>query len=429
MRITLLAKGSRGDVQPMMVLGAELRRRGHEVVLGTPPNLVEFATRAGFNARPVGIDSQAFLQSAEGHALLASGNARKLANGFAKVAHDHLEQTHAEILSATAGAEVIVSGVLLAEHAACVAEAKQLPFVVVHFAPLRRTRAYAAFPVTTRRLPGALNLLTWTLLERVVWKAYGADVNTLRSWLGLPAVNASLAKRAEMHEILELHAFSAKVVPGIEDYGVNQPIVGFFSPSTEDRRALGEGTLEPDLEAWLSGGDAPAYFGFGSMPVRDPKAALQMIEHVTLRLGLRALVSAGWSGLEQQGHSNARVRVVGALNHNAVLPRCRLAVHHGGAGTTAASAAAGLPTLVCSLFADQPFWGKQLQRLGTGAHLRFATLDSAKLERALRDILRPAVTERARDLADAMRREPNAAACAAEHIEARIQKHDAQTPR
>jgi sterol 3beta-glucosyltransferase len=426
MRLTLLAKGTRGDVQPLMVLGAELRRRGHEVVLGTPPNLVEFATRAGFSARPVGIDSLAFLQSPEGHALLASGNARKLAAGFAKVARDHLEQTHREILDATEGAELIVSGVLLAEHAACVAEVKQLPFVLVHFAPLRRTRAYAAFPVTTRRLPGALNLLTWTLLERVVWKAYGADVNRVRSWLGLAAVGASLAKRAEATEILELHAFSAKVVPGIDDYGVNQPIVGFFSPSKEDRRALGEGTLDAELDAWLCSGEAPAYFGFGSMPVRDPKAALQMIEQVTSRLGLRALVSAGWSELGSPCDSDGRVRVVGAVDHNTVLPRCRLAVHHGGAGTTAASAAAGLPTVVCSLFADQPFWGKQLQRLGTGAHVRFATLDSSKLERALRYILTPAVTGRARDLADAMRRERNAATCAAEHIEATVQKHNAQ---
>jgi len=159
------------------------------------------------------------------------------------------------------------------------------------------------------------------------------------------------------------------------------------------------------------------------MPVQDPEAAVRMIEQATQRLGLRALISAGWSELTQSGgsyESNERVRVVGALNHDAVMPRCRLAVHHGGSGTTAASVASGLPTLVCSVFADQPFWGRQLARLGAGAHLRFDSLTAVKLERALRRMLRPEATQRARALASAMSHQPNAAARAAELIEARL---------
>ena len=399
-------------------------------MLGIPPNLVGFAARAGFDAHPAGPDSQVFLQSGEGQALLAAGNARELMAGFAKVAHVHLEQTHREILDLADGTDLIVAGVLAVEHAASVAETKGVPIVGLHFAPLGRTRAYAAFPVTTRRLGGVLNLLTWTLFERLAWKAFGPDVNRVRSWLGLPAVSARLAHREQGQTVLHIQAYSAKLVPGLSDYGADQPVVGFFTPSAEDRRALGEAGLDADLEAWLSAGEAPAYFGFGSMPVRDPKAALQMIEQVTLRLGLRALVSAGWSDLGrglgrdlgQDIQSSERVRVVGVLNHDAVLPRCRLAVHHGGAGTTAASIAAGLPTLVCSLFADQPFWGAQLERLGAGAHIGFAKLDAPRLERALRQLLEPAVAVRARSLADGMRSESNAVARAADLIEARAKE-------
>ena len=45
MRIALLANGSRGDAQPLVVLGDELRHRGHQVVLGVSPNLVDFGER------------------------------------------------------------------------------------------------------------------------------------------------------------------------------------------------------------------------------------------------------------------------------------------------------------------------------------------------------------------------------------------------
>ena len=83
--------------------------------------------------------------------------------------------------------------------------------------------------------------------------------------------------------------------------------------------------------------------------------------------------------------------------------------------------------MVCSLFADQPFWGKQMERLGAGAHVGFAKLDAAKLDRAVRQLLRPVVVERARRLADAMCSESNAVARAADLIEARTNRSTAQT--
>ncbi|WP_370637757.1 nucleotide disphospho-sugar-binding domain-containing protein [Deinococcus sp. 6GRE01] len=41
-------------------------------------------------------------------------------------------------------------------------------------------------------------------------------------------------------------------------------------------------------------------------------------------------------------------------------------MHHGGAGTTAAGLAAGVPNVIVPFFGDQPFWGDRVQRLGVG---------------------------------------------------------------
>ncbi len=41
-------------------------------------------------------------------------------------------------------------------------------------------------------------------------------------------------------------------------------------------------------------------------------------------------------------------------------------VHHGGAGTTAASLRAGVPTIVIPFFGDQGFWGQRAATLGVG---------------------------------------------------------------
>jgi UDP:flavonoid glycosyltransferase YjiC (YdhE family) len=89
------------------------------------------------------------------------------------------------------------------------------------------------------------------------------------------------------------------------------------------------------------------------------------------------------------------VRVAtGVLNYDRVLPRCRVAVHHGGSGTVAASVAAGIPTFVCSLVADNPFWGARVEQLGIGVHERFADLDQDRLETGLRRAMHPEVITR-----------------------------------
>jgi UDP:flavonoid glycosyltransferase YjiC (YdhE family) len=48
------------------------------------------------------------------------------------------------------------------------------------------------------------------------------------------------------------------------------------------------------------------------------------------------------------------VFVAEALPHDWLFPRTAAAVHHGGAGTTAAALRAGVPSVVVPFMADQP---------------------------------------------------------------------------
>lgn len=80
-------------------------------------------------------------------------------------------------------------------------------------------------------------------------------------------------------------------------------------------------------------------------------------------------------------------------------------MHHGGAGTTHASLRAGPPTLICSVFADQPFWGYRVAKLGVGATFPFQKLDEARLLEALKYLRRDDVRERAQRLGVALRQE------------------------
>jgi len=106
--------------------------------------------------------------------------------------------------------------------------------------------------------------------------------------------------------------------------------------------------------------------------------------------------------------SDERLFTVGPVDHAAVFERCCAVLHHGGAGTTYASVRAGRPTIIASVFADQPFWARRVERLGVGAGLRFQDLTETTLELALQRVQDPGVIERAARLGARLREEQGA---------------------
>ena len=186
------------------------------------------------------------------------------------------------------------------------------------------------------------------------------------------------------------------------------------------RARVGESGTAADLDNWLRAGNPPIYFGFGSMPVIDQDGVLAMISEAAGILGHRALGCAGWTNFDQgsRGLESPHIRLVNAVDHDAVLTRCQAAVHHGGAGTTAACTRAGLPALVYSVLADQPFWGRRLEDLGVGAHLRYGELSAHNMVTGLSRLLDGAVQARAAHLGKVLRSEQPSAPGAVDLIEA-----------
>jgi UDP:flavonoid glycosyltransferase YjiC (YdhE family) len=225
--IALVATGSRGDAQPLVVLGDELRRRGHSVVLGVSPNLVAFGERAGLPTFPVGPDSQQFLESPDGQRWLAAGDVMALTQALGKIVHDNAALLDADTLRVCDGADLIVTGSLSEHRAACVAEAHGVPLVCLHYAPMRPTGAYPNMLITTGRLPRRRNLATHSLFQRMYWRSMAQDINTFRAGLGLISVSTATATRLAAAGTLELQAYHPALVPDLTDYPARWPIIGF----------------------------------------------------------------------------------------------------------------------------------------------------------------------------------------------------------
>lgn len=411
MRITILAMGSRGDVQPAAVLGAELAHRGHDVVLATTDDLAHFGEAVGLPVVPFGFEMRAFLRSEQGQEFLRNSNVHEYLEGFVKMKTTFAQVLQPAMVRACADADVIVSNLLLLEDASCLAEANGAAVVGLHHAPRRSNSRFPSFMLTRRRVPRLLNRATHALYARWEWKATASYVNGFRRTLGLAPTTVPIARRLAKVDALEPQAYSAALVPELVDWSPRFPLTGPVVPTREQRERWGEATWDAELEEWLTAGDPPVFFGFGSMPVADPAALFSVVQQVCAELDVRGLVGAGWTDVATADATD-RVRVVGPVDHTLLLPRCAAAVHHGGAGTTAASVGAGLPTVVCAIAFDQPFWGRRLHDLDIGTWFPFRELTAARLTEALRTVLTEQTAGRARRIGAALQQEDGTRATA-----------------
>ena len=419
MKVAIPLTGTRGDVQPLVALGRELRGRGHDVVLGTPPNLVEFATRAGLRAQPCGPDVQKLYSSAEGQKALLSGNTFRLMQLVAKQMADYAQQMNREVIEVCEGADVIVSIMETEDRAFTVSQATGVPMVTLHTVPYRFNAAYpfpGLLPVMWKP-PAFVNKATWSLAENLRRLLFSRYLNDMRATLGMSKSYAGVAASLERAGVPEVQIYSPLLVPGLAgQWDDRRPFAGFLPLDREGRAAVGElGSDLDDVLAWIEAGEKPVYFSFGSMPIRDTGAILAMVTNVCRRLGLRALVNAGWSDLA--GDVDEHVYVGGPFANDILFPKCAAALNHGGIGTLFETLHAGLPTVVCPVSFDQPMWGAQVVRLGVGAHVPFTKLDEDRLTEALLVVTAPDTVARTRDLADRLRADEDGRSLTADIVE------------
>lgn len=398
MRVAILGYGSRGDIQPALVVADALKRRGHEVRLTVNVNSADWAKRSGVEVHPMYPDVEGFLRSPGGKQLLARGKTSTLFRELAALEERHNDDLTRICREACRGADLVCSTIVTLFRGTSIAEALDVPHVCLATLPIFRTASFGSYllPIRDYRA-GWLNRLSWDLYISAYWLGQRRVFNATRRALGLP----EWKRRPRLEEGAFIHMYSKHVLPIPDDVPRSHWQGGYATVSPELRERLGEGALPHGLDEWLAAGPPPVFFGFGSMPVLDPASMLRDVIRLCEKHSIRALVGAGWTEYARESLPET-VFIAPAFDHDRVLPRCRAAVHHGGAGTTNASLRAGLPTLVCSILSDQPLWGYRVAQLGAGTTFPFQKLEPRRLSAALDVLLRPEVAERARRIGQAL---------------------------
>lgn len=406
MRIAVQALGTRGDIQPFLALAIALKARGHTVSFATDQRFAPLIARYGIATRPLPGDLIDLMETPAGRRGLTGGVLAKRA--LLKAVRPAIRAQLDAQAAAVENPEAIVyhPKAIGARH---LAERLGIPaFVALPIPALTPTRAFPS-PLLPVRTLGPFNALSHRLVAGAERWLFGAEIAAFRANLGLTG-------RLSRHPVTTLYAYSPLLVPTPADFGPDVVVTGSW-----DLVETPDWTPPPALEAFLSAGPPPVYIGFGSMPARDPVALANLAVEALLRTRTRGLLATGWGGLEP-GRLPPGVYALGEAPHDWLFPRMAAAVHHGGAGTTMASLRAGLPTIICPVLGDQPFWARQVEALKVGlspGRLNSLTVKSLAraIDTAVEDI---AMRRRAILLARDLLLAPSGTTRAAEAIEARV---------
>jgi sterol 3beta-glucosyltransferase len=402
--ISIVASGTRGDVQPYIALGKGLKTTGYDVRILASDDFEGLITDTGLVFCSTGRSTEARLQTDEWRKVKESGNFLMILSKMRAAMKREAAQIAQRMKTLLMGSDLIITG-MSGISVFSIADMLKIPVIQAYVVPFTPTRAFPS-PLF-HKLPwgSVLNRLSFHLMQQVFWQGLKVSDVVTRRELGMPPAPFWGPFRAlSQAQAPVLYGYSPHVLPRPDDWAANSHVTGYWfldEPS---------GWTPPaDLVDFLNAGAPPVYIGFGSMGSRNPEAAGQLVLEALARAGQRGVLAAGWGGLSHSDPPET-VHMISSIPHSWLFPRMAAVVHHGGTGTTAAGLRAGVPSVIVPFMGDQAFWGQRVADLGVGpAPIPRKKLTSAQLAEAITQAVSDtAMRQRAADLGRKIRAEDGA---------------------
>jgi Glycosyl transferases, related to UDP-glucuronosyltransferase len=220
-------------------------------------------------------------------------------------------------------------------------------------------------------------------LARFVSRKWPQPIYELRRELGLPRGRNPLFD-AKHSPNLVLALFSRVLGTAQKDWPDHTLITGFCFYDAD----AGNAALPPNLERFLSEGEAPVVFTLGSAAVLAAGDFYDHSARATRMLGGRAVLLIGSDPRNRPEEDlPASICVAEYAPYSALFSRAALVVHQGGVGTTAQCLRAGKPMLIMPYSHDQPDNARRMQRLKVARVIQKKSYTPARVARKLKAML------------------------------------------
>ncbi len=407
MRIVLSNIGTLGDINPLIALALELKRRGHVPVMALP---AVYESRI----RPLGLEFHAVRPDIDpNNTLLVEmiyDVKKGTETGLREFLFPVLRQTYDDLLDAATKpvrADLLLLGEL--NYAGpIVAEVTGLPWASYVLAPLSFFSAfdppvlppYPRLARADKAVPGFGRVIR--RVARFVSRKWPEPIYDLRSELGLPkGANPLFDAKHSPHLVLAM--FSSVLGVEQKDWPPNTLITGFCFYDAD----AGNTALPSQLAKFLAAGEPPVVFTLGSAAVLAAGQFYEYSARAAIKLGLRAVLLIGADPRNRLKTTLPdSICVAEYAPYSALFSKAALVVHQGGVGTTAQCLRAGKPMLIMPYSHDQPDNARRMRRLKVGQSIMKSRYTPARVARRLEAMLaEPAYAQRAAEVAEQLKHE------------------------
>eukprot|EP00440_Ansanella_granifera_P066694 gb/GFBE01072329.1/.p1 GENE.gb/GFBE01072329.1/~~gb/GFBE01072329.1/.p1 ORF type:complete len:535 (+),score=82.80 gb/GFBE01072329.1/:1-1605(+) len=434
-RIALVFEGTRGDSQPYCVAGRALQQAGFEVLLAGAKDSEPLAVELGL---PIVCYTRAAIEVWNDPAVVVTYTKNDVVAMGTAV--DKIKgQDYPSGLRILAMAlrdfkpDLILCGFPVLMDVMCIGNAFGFAYTVLGLQATMISQHVGAlgvlptFPAWT-----GLNVVAWKMLLRLV---YNTSTKT---------------KLPVLEEVLEMPGSS--FWPSFSDFlrfgdgrkpafpmflAVSPALLGNLPPDFSPLvRPLGPLMLDPSdqkgpafggdacsrMEAFLLKGEPPVCIGYGSITCQDATFMTLLSLRALMLTGQRGILLSGWAGMSLEhvagekdeeairAYCSQNVLFMETAPHGVLYPRCKVIVHHGGAGTLNASLRSGVPTVIVPIFVDQFHHTKLVNERGVGVGLKrmLHTTPTVLAEAINRCINCDHIREKSKDMAKALDAEDGA---------------------
>jgi rhamnosyltransferase subunit B len=388
LRVILSNIGTFGDINPLIAIALELKRRGHVPVMAVP---------AVFEAkiRPLGIAFHAVRPDIDPHNTIMVEMVYDVKKGTERGLREFLfpalRQTYDDLLNAATKperADLLLLGEL--NYAGpLVAEMTGIPWASYLLAPLSFFSAfdppvlpmYPRLARADKTVPGLGRAIR--RLARFVSRRWPQPIYELREELGLKRGKNPLFD-AKNSPYLVLAMFSHVLGEEQKDWPPNTKITGFCFYDAD----AGNAALPAHVEKFLDAGPAPVVFTLGSAAVLAAGKFYEYSAKAAMRLGIRAVLLIGSDQRNRPPQALPdTICVAEYAPYSALFSRAALVVHQGGVGTVAQCLRAGTPMLIMPYSHDQPDNARRMQRLKVGRTIQRENYTPQRVARKLKQML------------------------------------------
>ncbi len=407
MRIVLSNIGTFGDINPLIAIALELKKRGHVPVMAVPavfePKIVPLGLE--FHAVRPDIDPNNTLM-AEMVYDVRKGTER----GLREFLFPALHETYADLLDAATRpqrADLLLLGEL--NYAGpIVAEVTGIKWASYVLAPLSFFSAFdppvlPMYPRLARAdkvIPGMGRAIK--RLARLVSRKWPQPIYDLRAELGLPKGENPLFDAKHSPDLV-LALFSKVLGREQKDWPRNTLITGFCYYDSD----AGNAALAPHIETFLASGPPPVVFTLGSAAVLAAGRFYEFSAKAAVRLGVRAVLLIGSDPRNKPRQALPEsICVAEYAPYSKLFSHASLVVHQGGVGTTAQCLRAGKPMLIQPYSHDQPDNARRMSRLRVAQVIQRGNYTPLRVARKLKAMLaEPLFARRAEQVAQRLEQE------------------------